>query len=94
MPFPTALLAQEDYKSFGVDLGQATGPVDPRFLARVGLLRAQQGKLTEAAKARAEIRWYADAPTWSRVVANAMDADFSWDRQVPEYVRAYERLVS
>ena len=24
----------------------------------------------------------------------AMDADFSWDRQVPEYVRAYERLVS
>ena len=40
------------------------------------------------------LRWYADAPTWSRVVANAMDADFSWDRQVPEYVRAYERLVS
>ncbi|HEY7670631.1 MAG TPA: glycogen/starch synthase [Gammaproteobacteria bacterium] len=39
-------------------------------------------------------RWFADAPTWARVVANAMAADFSWDRQVPEYVAAYRRLVS
>ena len=57
-----ALLAQEDYKSFAAELDQATGVSDPRFLVRVGLLRAQQGKLADAAKARAEIRWYAEKP--------------------------------
>jgi starch synthase len=40
------------------------------------------------------LRWFADKPVWARLVANAMAADFSWDRQVPEYVAAYERLVS
>lgn len=39
-------------------------------------------------------RWFAHAPTWARVVANAMAADFSWDHQVPEYTAAYARLVS
>jgi glycogen synthase len=39
-------------------------------------------------------RWFADTPTWARVVANAMAADFSWDHQVPEYVAAYARVVS
>jgi starch synthase len=39
-------------------------------------------------------RWFADAPTWTRVVANAMEADFSWDNQAPEYAAAYRRLVS
>ena len=38
-------------------------------------------------------RWFADEPTWARLGANAMACDFSWDRQVPEYVAAYERLV-
>jgi starch synthase len=37
-------------------------------------------------------RWYADGPTWTRLVANAMAADFSWDRQAPQYVAAYGRL--
>ena len=58
----TALLAQEDYKSFAAELAQATAVSDPRFLARVALLKAQQGKLAEAAQARAEIKWYADKP--------------------------------
>jgi tetratricopeptide (TPR) repeat protein len=58
----TALLAQEDYKAFAAELDKATGVSDPRFLARVGLLRMQQGKLVEAAKAREAIRWYADRP--------------------------------
>jgi tetratricopeptide (TPR) repeat protein len=57
-----ALLAQEDYKSFAAELDKADGVSDPRFLVRVALLKAQQGKLTDAAKARAEIRWYADKP--------------------------------
>jgi starch synthase len=39
-------------------------------------------------------RWYADAPTWTRLVANAMAADFSWDNQVGHYAAAYARLVS
>jgi starch synthase len=39
-------------------------------------------------------RWFADAPTWAKVVANAMAADFSWDHQVPEYVAAYKRALS
>jgi tetratricopeptide (TPR) repeat protein len=58
----TALLSQEDYKSFAAELAQAEGVADPRFLVRVALLKAQQGKLVDAAKARAEIRWYADKP--------------------------------
>jgi starch synthase len=39
-------------------------------------------------------RWYADGPTWVRLVANAMSADFSWDNQVGQYAAAYARLVS
>lgn len=58
----TALLSQEDYKSFAAELDKAEAVSDPRFLVRVALLRAQQGKLAEAAKARAEIKWYADKP--------------------------------
>jgi tetratricopeptide (TPR) repeat protein len=58
----TALLPQEDFKSFAAELGKAEGVSDPRFLSRVGLLKVQQGKLADAAKARAEIRWYADNP--------------------------------
>src|SRR5690606_23334761 len=69
----TALIAQEDYKSFAAELGAATGVQDPRFLVRVGLLRAQQGKLAEAAAARSEIRWYADDPQPDPLLA-ALDA--------------------
>ena len=58
----TALLPQEDYKSFAAELGQASGVSDPRFLVRVALLKAQQGKLADAAALRAEIKWYADKP--------------------------------
>jgi starch synthase len=39
-------------------------------------------------------RWFADPSTWTRVVANAMAADFSWDNQVGHYVAAYSRLRS
>jgi tetratricopeptide (TPR) repeat protein len=70
----TALLAQEDYKSFAAELALASGATDPRFLARVGLLRAQQGKLTDAAQARGEIRWYAEKPQQDPLVA-ILDAE-------------------
>jgi starch synthase len=32
--------------------------------------------------------------TWRRLVQNGMSQDFSWNRQVREYVAAYERLLS
>jgi starch synthase len=37
--------------------------------------------------------WYASPAAWARVVANAMAADFSWRRQVGQYVAAYKRLL-
>ena len=37
---------------------------------------------------RCALGWFDDPPAWSRLVANAMAADFSWEKQV----RLYERL--
>jgi starch synthase len=37
---------------------------------------------------------YADAGHWHSVVTNGMAMDFSWDRQVGEYVALYERLAA
>jgi starch synthase len=36
---------------------------------------------------------HADPTTWKRIVANAMTADFSWDRQAAEYLAIYRRLA-
>jgi tetratricopeptide (TPR) repeat protein len=58
----TALFGLEDYGGFETELDLATGPGDPRFLARVGLLRLGQGRIAEAAAARAKVRWYAEKP--------------------------------
>jgi starch synthase len=38
------------------------------------------------------LRWFADPVAWRRVQANAMAADFSWDRQVPRYEALYRSL--
>jgi starch synthase len=38
--------------------------------------------------------WYDDKSLWRRLVQNAMAQDFSWKRQVGEYVALYERLTS
>ena len=37
--------------------------------------------------------WYREPDTWARVQANAMAADFSWERQAQEYAALYERLA-
>src|SRR5882762_7948396 len=58
----SAFLAQEDYEGFAKSLDKAVGVAEPRFLVRIGLLRAQEGQLADAAKARSLIRWYADQP--------------------------------
>ncbi|HXV60452.1 MAG TPA: glycogen/starch synthase [Vicinamibacteria bacterium] len=42
---------------------------------------------------RTAIRLYEDEPAWSRLVANAMAEDFSWDRLVERYVALYRELL-
>jgi starch synthase len=42
---------------------------------------------------RTALGWYADGAVWSRLVRNAMAADFSWPRQVPHYEELYRSLV-
>jgi starch synthase len=36
--------------------------------------------------------WHADPPLWQRLVTNGMREDFSWERQVGEYLELYERV--
>jgi hypothetical protein len=40
------------------------------------------------------IGWYQQKGLWRRLVQNAMAEDFSWKKQVGEYVRLYERMIS
>jgi starch synthase len=37
--------------------------------------------------------WYAEPQYWQRLMQNAMQADFSWERQAKPYEALYERLV-
>lgn len=39
------------------------------------------------------VRTWEDRTSWSRLVANAMSADFSWDRSAEEYVGLYRRAI-
>ena len=39
------------------------------------------------------LSWYADAAAWSKLISNAMAADFSWPRQVPHYEDLYRSLL-
>ena len=38
---------------------------------------------------RRALEWYDVPAAWSRLIANAMRADFSWDKQVPAYEAVY-----
>ena len=38
--------------------------------------------------------WYAQTGLWRRLVQNAMAMDFSWEKQVRDYVSLYEQLIS
>ena len=42
---------------------------------------------------RTALDWYADGAVWSRLIANAMAADFSWPLQVPHYEQLYRSLL-
>ncbi|MBK7251066.1 MAG: glycogen synthase [Gammaproteobacteria bacterium] len=37
---------------------------------------------------------YAQPDTWEHIMRNGMAQDFSWEKQIGEYVRLYERLIS
>jgi starch synthase len=43
---------------------------------------------------RTALGWYDDPRSWARLVANAMSADFSWRRQVPQYEKLYRSLAT
>jgi len=42
---------------------------------------------------RTALGWYADRDTWSRLMRNAMAADFSWPLQVPHYEELYRSML-
>ncbi len=70
----SAQFAQEDYESFSSGLDKTAGPMSPRFLARIGLGRVQEGKFVEAARIRGDIRWHAADPQPNPLVS-ALDAE-------------------
>ncbi|MGA2707534.1 MAG: glycogen synthase [Steroidobacteraceae bacterium] len=37
--------------------------------------------------------WYADRPSWQRLMQNAMAQDFSWSRQVGQYLALFQRIA-
>jgi tetratricopeptide (TPR) repeat protein len=78
----TAHYGLEDFQAFTSELGEATGVDEPRFLARVGLLRVARGDLADAAAARAKIRWYADKPEADPLV-QLLDAELLLARGLP-----------
>ncbi|HEY6328816.1 MAG TPA: glycosyltransferase, partial [Blastocatellia bacterium] len=49
------------------------------------------GKLLE--KIYEALLVYASPSLWTRVVANGMNADFSWDRSAARYVEIYQKLT-
>jgi starch synthase len=40
------------------------------------------------------IEWYAQKGLWRRLIQNGMAEDFSWKKQVGEYVALYEKIIS
>jgi tetratricopeptide (TPR) repeat protein len=70
----SAYLTQQDFEGFTKALEKATGVHEPRFMARLGLLRLHEGKLADAARTRAGIRWYADKPQSDPLVVS-LDAE-------------------
>jgi tetratricopeptide (TPR) repeat protein len=78
----SAQYALEDYEAFNEALDKATGPQEPRFLARVGLGRIRQGRIVEAAKVRGAIRNYAADPQKNPLVA-ALDLELYMARGLP-----------
>jgi starch synthase len=43
---------------------------------------------------RAAFAWFDEPPAWSQLMANAMAADFSWEKRVGDYERLYAALAA
>jgi starch synthase len=41
---------------------------------------------------RSALAWFDDPPAWTRVIGNAMAADFSWRKQAKPYETLYRSL--
>ncbi len=78
----SAQLALQDYEAFDKALGKATESKRPSFLARVGLGRIVQGRVTEAAALRSEILWFAADPQPNPLVT-LLDAELLLARGLP-----------
>ncbi len=67
---------------------------DPRTGEGTGYLfdEYDAGELVRAC--RRLLRVWPDRPTWSVLVRNGMQEDFSWNREGPRYVELYEQLKS
>jgi starch synthase len=40
------------------------------------------------------LEWFADPGLWQRIVQNAMSQDYSWDRQISQYVSLFRELAA
>jgi tetratricopeptide (TPR) repeat protein len=81
-----ALWAQlEDYEKAQTELdaAQASGYTEPRFLARIALVRLDRGKVTEAGLLRQKIRYFGDAPGRDPL-ALLLDAELYMATGMPE----------
>ncbi|HLF09700.1 MAG TPA: glycogen synthase [Gammaproteobacteria bacterium] len=43
---------------------------------------------------RTALQWFEEPAAWSRLIANAMSADFSWHKQIKHYEAVYRRLLT
>jgi starch synthase len=73
-----------------VDTVQHYDPVTGRGTGSVFRDADPQGLLWGV---RTALGWFADRAAWARVVANAMSADFSWQKQAPHYEELYRSLL-
>ena len=42
---------------------------------------------------RTALAWFDDRAAWAHLVRNAMTADFSWPKRVPQYEELYRSLL-
>src|SRR4030095_1177644 len=74
----------EDYKKSAEELDKAgqTSLAEPRFVARLGMLRVDQGKIGDAEKLRQKVRYYSPKPGQDPLLA-VLDAEILLARGFP-----------
>jgi len=69
-------------------------PFDPKSGRGNGFKFAEATAEALLAAAREARACYRNRPLWTRLVQNAMGADFSWTRSAKEYVEVYRRAIA